>query len=382
MKIVYILKSYALKAGTERVMSEKMNYLVEHGYEVILVTYEQGEHPLAFPINSSIRHIDLNTRFFEIEKLSILRRIPLLQRMRRLFRTRLQTVLDEIHPDFVITTSYSLKILDIILLARTHACRIVESHAPCFTIRKSYIHRDKPLLYYALIFYDKWMLSKVSKADQLVVLTEGDAKEWKKYTTKITVIPNPITTFPDSVKQHDGTNKRIICVGRLHKEKRWDMVIDAFSQIAGEGSDWNLDIVGDGAERSNLLNQIQRYNLLDRISIKSSVSNIYAEYQNSDFCVLCSKYEGFGLVLIEAMSCGIPCISFRCKYGPENIIDDGKDGLLVEDGNVKELTEKMHWMMTHTKERLQMGLKARENVRRFKQIQVMSQWTDLFDKML
>ena len=187
MKIVYILKSYALKAGTERVMSEKMNYLVEHGYEVILVTYEQGEHPLAFPINSSIRHIDLNTRFFEIEKLSILRRIPLLQRMRRLFRTRLQTVLDEIHPDFVITTSYSLKILDIILLARTHACRIVESHAPCFTIRKSYIHRDKPLLYYALMFYDKWMLSKVSKADQLVVLTEGDAKEWKKYTTKIEI---------------------------------------------------------------------------------------------------------------------------------------------------------------------------------------------------
>lgn len=382
MKIVFVIKSFAMRAGTERVTSDKMNYLAEHGFEVTLVTYEQGEHPLAFPINSSIRHIDLNTRFFEIEKLGILRRFLLLQRMRRQFRTRLQTILDEIHPDVVIATSYSLKILDIILFARTHARRIIESHAPCFTIRRSYIHRDKPLLRYVLMIYDKWMLSKVAKADQLVVLTEGDAKEWKKYTTKITVIPNPITTFTDSVKQHDGTTKRVICVGRLHKEKRWNMVVDAFSQIAEECSDWNMAIVGDGAEKSNLLSQIQRYNLSDRITIKSSVSDIYAEYQESDFFVLSSKYEGFGLVLIEAMSCGIPCISYRCKYGPESIIDDGKDGLLVEDGNVKELAEKMYWMMTHTEERLQMGIKAREDVRRFKQITVMRQWTDLFDKLL
>lgn len=382
MKLVYIIKSFAMQAGTERVTSDKMNCWAEQGIEVTLITYEQGEHSHAFPLHSSIRHIDLNTRFFVIEKYGILKRIPLLYRMRKQFLSRLQNTLDEIQPDIVLATSYSLKMLDIILSVKTHARRIIESHAPCFTIQKSYIHRDNSLLHFILLFYDKWMLSKVAKADQLVALTEGDAKEWKKYTTKITIIPNPITTFPDSVKQHDGTNKRVICVGRLHKEKRWNLVIDAFAQIAKQCSGWKMVIVGFGEEKLNLLNQIQRYNLSDCIAINSSAPDVYAEYQNSEFSVLSSKYEGFGLVLIEAMSCGIPCVSFRCKYGPESIISDGKDGLLVEDGNVKELAEKMHWMMTHTEERLQMGIKARENVRRFKQIQVMRQWTDLFDKML
>ena len=371
-----------MQAGTERVTSDKMNYWAKQGHEVILITYEQGEHLHAFPLHPSIRHIDLNTRFFVIEKYGILRRVPLLYGIRKQFRSRLQNVMDEIQPDIVLATSYSLKMLDIILSVKTRACRIIESHAPCFTIQKSYIHRDNSLLHFVLMFYDKWMLSKVSKADQLVVLTEGDAKEWKKYTTKITVIPNPITSFPDNVKQHDGTNKRVICVGRLHKEKRWDLVIDAFAQIAKQCSDWKMVIVGFGEEKLNLLNQIQRYNLSDSIEINSSTPDVYEEYQNSEFSVLSSKHEGFGLVLIEAMSCGIPCVSFRCKYGPESIINDGKDGLLVEDGNVKELAEKMYWMMTHTGERLQMGLKARENVRRFKQILVMRQWTDLFDKLL
>ena len=129
------------------------------------------------------------------------------------------------------------------------------------------------------------------------------------------------------------------------------------------------------------LNKISQYGLGSRITILPSSSAIYQEYQNSEFCVMSSRYEGFGLVLVEAMSCGIPCVSFKCKYGPEDIIKDGEDGLLVENGNVKALSDKILWMINNTEQRLQMGRKARENVHRYHKDVIMSQWLLLFRKI-
>jgi hypothetical protein len=145
-EIVYVLKSLAVKAGTERVMSDKMNYLADHGYSVTLITYEQGDHSLAFPLHPSIRHIDLGTRFFLVEKYGYLKRFYMMAKMRHRFRNRLQTILNEIQPDILITTTYSIKLIDIILSVKTTACRLVESHVACYTVKKSFDYRNKPLL--------------------------------------------------------------------------------------------------------------------------------------------------------------------------------------------------------------------------------------------
>lgn len=221
-KIVYVMKSFAVKAGVERVMSDKMNYLAGQGYEVVMVTYEQGQHPDAFPLHPAIRHLDLGVPFFPIMKYGLLKRLPKIRRLRQLFKARLQALLDAEQPDVLIVSTCSIKLMDIVLSAKTRARKMIESHAPCYAVKKSVYYQDRPLLRMLAVLYDKWMLGQAAKADLLVTLTEGDAREWRSYIPRIEVIPNPVTKYPDAVKPHDGSGHRIICAGRLNKEKRFD----------------------------------------------------------------------------------------------------------------------------------------------------------------
>jgi glycosyltransferase involved in cell wall biosynthesis len=156
------------------------------------------------------------------------------------------------------------------------------------------------------------------------------------------------------------------------------MLIDAFAQIAHLCEGWTIVIYGDGNDKFSLLEKIRNLKLDGRIFICPPVDDIYNEYQHSDFFVLSSRFEGLPLVLGEAMACGIPCVAFRCKYGPEDIIDDGKNGLLVENGNIKDLGEKMLWMIEHKEERLCMGERARKDIKRLEKDPIMKIWLDLF----
>ena len=381
-KIVYVLKSLAVKAGTERVMSDKMNYLADHGYSVTLITYEQGDHSLAFPLHPSIRHIDLDTRFFLLNRCGYHKRLFLMLKMRRQLKNRLQTVLDEIEPDILITTTYSINLIGIILSVKTTACRLIESHVACYSVLKSFEYRDKVLLRPFATWYDKNIMSKMAKADCLIALTQGDAADWSRYISNVVVIPNPVTCISETIAPHEESLHRIICVGRLHEQKGFDMLIDAFALIANQCPEWIVDIFGDGSCRDALEDKIDRDHLRGRIHINKPTDHIYDEYQNSDFFVLSSRYEGFGLVLVEAMSCGIPCVAFRCKYGPEDIIEDGKNGLLAENGNVKDLAEKMLWMIKHREDRLLMGAQARKDVHKYELNAIMPQWHELFESLV
>lgn len=381
MKIVYILKSFAMKAGVERVMSDKLNWLAEQGYEVTMVTYEQGQHPHAFPLHSSIRFLDLGTCFYKIERYNMLKRIFMFFKLRRLFRSRLQALLNDVQPDVLVSTTYSIKLMDIILSMKTKAFRIVESHVACYSIKKIYDYRNRPTLRFFASLYDRWMLGRVVKADQMVVLTNGDANDWRNYASNVVVIPNPVTYYPERVLPHDVSGHRILCVGRLHEQKGFDMLVGAFALIAQQCKDWIIDIYGDGSDKAMLTEMIHQHNLDGRITINPPSTTIYDEYQNSDFLVLSSRYEGFPLVLNEAMSCGTPCVAFRCKYGPEDVIEDKKTGILVDNGKIQDLADKMLWMINHPKERLQMGQAARQAAARYEKSAIMQLWLELFSRI-
>ena len=381
MKIMYIIKSYALKAGVERVMGDKMNYLATHGYDVVLVTYEQGNHSLAFPLNPAVVCYSLDARFFRLSCYPIWKRPYYWCKMRRNFKYGLQSVVGREKPHVMITTTYSMKVLDIILGIKTTAHRIIESHVACFTIRKSYDLRNNALLYWVAKIYDKFVFEKIRRFELLVVLTAGDAADWKNYIDKVVIIPNPVTFFPKEVIPHDGSGRRIIAVGRLHEQKGFDRLIDAFAIVANTCLEWHLDIYGQGDDEKLLLDRIRNKKLEGRVRILPPSNQIYDEYQKSEFYVLSSRYEGYPLVLNEAMSCGIPCVAFRCQYGPEDAIEHQVNGLLVENDNINELAQQVLWMITHVKERLEMGNAARMAARRYLPETIMQKWINLFNTL-
>lgn len=381
MKIVFIIKSFAMKAGVERLMSDKMNFMAEQGHLITLITYEQGNHHLAFPLHNSVKHIDINTRFFSLKKYALPLRFLKILRMKRVFGKRLQAIIDDLQPEIIHTTTYTIHLANIILGLKTSAKKTIESQVCYESILKEMDFKGRIVLQMMARLYDHYILKSLNAFDAFFVLTKGDASQWKKYVDNIYCIPNPLTHYPEQIKSHDETHYRMICAGRLNSQKGFDLLISAFARISEDCPQWCIDIFGSGDDESFLRQCISEEGLEERIFIHPATDQIFEEFQNSDFFVFSSRFEGWGLVLVEAMSCGIPPVSFRCKYGPEEIITNGEDGLLVNDGDINDLGDKILWMISHSSERIEMGKKARISALRFKKESIVKQWLDIFQSL-
>ena len=378
MKILYLIKSFAIKAGTERVMNEKMNWLATHGYDVVLVTYEQGNHPFAFQLDHSIRHYDLGTRFFDLGRTNIISRFFKYFKRCGQFEKRLQKIVNQESPDILVATTYSGLLLNEILRIKTDACRLLESHSVYSTFLKAANYRNHIVLFALYSVYDRAFQKSVKGFDGMVTLTSADANMWKSYINHVNIIPNPISYIP-KIFPISSDNHRIICAGRLENEKGYDLLIEAFSLIASRCGDWHIDIFGDGGEKEKLRQMISAKCLEDKVRLCCPTSQIYREYMQSNMFVMSSRNEGFGLVLLEAMSCGLPCVSFDCPFGPAEIIENGENGLLARNGDVKHLSEQILWMIEHPIEREQMGRVARQSVLRYDKDVIMQKWVSLFN---
>lgn len=224
--------------------------------------------------------------------------------------------------------------------------------------------------------YDLYMLRQIKKFDRLVTLTEQDKKRWETIYPAATVIPNILTLYPN--EQARLESKSIISVGRLEAQKGYDLLIEAWRSVVIEHPDWKLYIYGDGSCKALLTEMIRAAKIETSFILHGADSNIYEKYLQHSFYVMSSRFEGFGLVLIEAMSCGLPCISFDCPSGPAEIIKDGEDGILVENGNIIKLSEAICCLIEHEEKRKELGCNARLNVLRFSQENIMLQWDALF----
>ena len=167
----------------------------------------------------------------------------------------------------------------------------------------------------------------------------------------------------------------MIAVGRLNHQKGHDLLLQAWQEVEARHEDWHLDIYGEGKERERLLRIIAGLQL-KRACIHDASADIYSEYLQSDFLVCSSRWESFGLVIIEAMSCGIPVVAFDCDNGPRNIITQSVDGFLVENSSVSDLTDKMLWLIEHSQERRMMGVEARKKSERFSIGRIFDQYVE------
>lgn len=380
-KIMYLLDSLAEPGGVERVLTDKMNYLVSNGFEITVVTYQQGNHPIIFPLHPNVKHIDTSTPFYTIYKYNRIRRIFKLTQIKKQFRRVLQKIINAEKPDVIIITTYGIPTCGIVTKLDTKAKLIVEAHAPKSMTIEGNIHSKNRIRRFIDIVYNEYQCRKVKQFDLLVLLTESSYHDWKSIAKKHIVIPNPVTYFPESISHNTTPLKRIIAAGRLHPQKGYDRLIEAYAMISNQCPEWHVDIFGIGDEKQYLIDLIKYKKMQNKIFIHPATPKIYEEYSRSDFFVLSSRFEGLPLVLIEAMSSGLPCLSFRCKYGPEDIIEDGKNGILVEDGNIQQLAEKILWMCNHEKERNIMGIQARKTSEKYKKENIMPKWINLFNTL-
>lgn len=160
------------------------------------------------------------------------------------------------------------------------------------------------------------------------------------------------------------------------------MLAEAWVSVHTKHPDWTLTIYGSGRIDQKTNSIIKQYHMEDSFLIVQPVKNIIDKYLESSIYVMSSRFEGFGMVLAEAMACGVPCISFDCPYGPSDIIKDGEDGLLVANANIEQLAQKICHLIEHDDERSRMGTKAKENIKRYSRETIMEKWAKLFDQLL
>ena len=377
-KIMYVFSELTTKGGTDKVLTDKANYLSEHGYDITIVTESQMGRAPVFPLSSKVKLIDIGLDFNKQYAQSFFHRAITYYSYIYLYKRKLQNILNQERPDIVITTMG--RSLDFVTKLKDHSIKIGEAHTTKKHLRSLHLMENKGLIY-------KWIanhirrkqIANAKKLSALVLLTPEDAKDWAD-VTKTYVIPNSIHSFPKETATL--TNKQAIIVGRYNDAKGYEYLIEAWDIVHKKHPDWIIQIYGSGELHDDVKRWIHEKNLEGSMIMNEPTDRIMEKYLESSICVVSSRYEGFSMAIVEAMASGVPCVSFDCPFGPHNIIRDGEDGILVEHLNSKALGESICKVIEDENLRKRLGTNAKKNIQRFSQNTIMQQWQDLFHSLI
>jgi len=378
LKIVYCTPALYMAGGVERVLTLKANYMADVlGYNITIILTEGKDKPLFYPLSRKIKVINLDVDFEALWTCSFFKKIFVYLQKQRIFKKRLTEELIRLKAD--ITVSLLRREINFINDIQDGSRKIGELHVNRANYRNfeagdtNFIKR---------LFAKYWMhnlVSHLKRLDRFVVLTEEDKASWTELSN-VEVIPDPLAFDIDQVSPL--SNKRVIAVGRYVYQKGFDLLLHAWKLIEQQHPDWELAIYGMG-ERMPYEQLIDKLKIdRNRCHLNGSTSDIKAEYLNSSLFVFSSRFEGFGMVLIEAMACGLPVISYDCPCGPKDIVRHNEDGLLVPSGSIGSLAKAMGKMMCDVNLRQQMAKAAVKNVQRYKLDSVCQHWHSLFESIV
>ena|SRR5690606_29839939 len=374
MKIAYCILGTFNSGGMERVLANKTNYLAKLGHDISIITTDQKNRKPYFDLHASIKQIDLGINYTENNSSGLLKKIFDYPRKQALHKKLLAEKLSEIKPDICV----SLFDHEVGLLPDMNdgSKKIVEIH---FSRFKRLQYGRKGL--WKLI--DKYRSNKdlrtVQKFDKFVVLTQEDKSYWGDLPN-IVVIPNA-NSFPVA-QRSQLDSKNVIAVGRYDYQKRFEDLVDVWKLVHQEEPDWKLNIFGKGPERENLQNQINKLGLEDTLILKEPVRDIDKQYLSSSMIAMTSRYEGLPMALLEGQASGLPLISYTCKCGPKDIIQEGKNGYLLEEGDKVGMANKILTLIRDPELRDSMGQQAFEMSNNFSEAMVMEKWIQLFNDSL
>lgn len=372
MKILYVNDALAIWGGLERILVEKVNELSSrYCFEVYVLTVSQGHHPMPFLLCSEVIHRDLNIQFHRQYQARGLRRFWLRYKLNRTFRRRLKEQICDIYPDVIVSMRWGL--VRPLVRLRSNIPIVYEAHTLCFESSYQHLNMIKRCLY-------KRDIHSIKSVQTVVSLTEGDAMEWKRINSNVIVIPN-VVNLNTSGCYSDCQSKSVIYVGRYDEQKDMSSLLSIWEIVHHKHPDWQLHIYGGyGDEKNKILARISQLNI--NLCVHEPIANIIDKYIESSIFVLTSIYEPFGLVLPEAMSCGLPVVAFDCPYGPADIITDGKDGFLIKNRDLTEFANKVCLLIDNLELRKAMGQAGIQSSQRYGASLIMPKWKDLFEQLI
>ena len=364
MRLLYTFRSLAVWGGIERVLVDKMNYFANMcGYDVYMLTTDQGDHIVPYHLEDHVHLEDLGIQFHMQYRYSGFRRLWDRWQRIRLFKKRLSERIRVIHPDVIVCTTadpvYS------IAKVKGEIPLVVESHSICSRTMGGNTIRQRLVA--------KLLLRGLKLSTCIVALTENDAIEWRKYHPHVEVLPNIVHLNEGKIASLE--NKRVIWVGRFENQKRPLDMIKIWQIVYPKFPEWHLDIYGEGEQRQELEDVAMTLNM--NIHIHQPTELIFDAYRKSSILVSTSLFEPFGLVMPEAMSCGLPVVAYNCPYGPAEIIKDGYDGFLIGNDDKTVFVDRLCLLMGDKTLRQCMGQSAASFAQRYSAQHIMPRWQDL-----
>jgi GalNAc-alpha-(1->4)-GalNAc-alpha-(1->3)-diNAcBac-PP-undecaprenol alpha-1,4-N-acetyl-D-galactosaminyltransferase len=365
MKLTLVSSSLNV-GGAERVMSIVANYWAAQGWQITILTFDDGGSPPFYDLDCRIDLQPLGIRSqdgfrFSVSSVSYnLRRIQVLK----------QAIVAS-QPDLVISFVNTTNILTLLACRGLKVKTIVSEHVhPTF----SQLNKITQLL----------QQSTYQQADLVTVQTHAALSFFPTDRYKTFVIPNPVV-LPRSEpiqSQLYTDDRHLLAIGKLIPQKGFDLAIKAFAQVAQKYPEWTLTILGEGDLRSELEKLCLELDIEDRVFMPGVVKNIDAHLRKADIFILPSRFEGFPITLCEAMACGVPVIASNCLSGPREIIHDGIDGMLVAPENVSALVTGLNQLMSDPGKRQYLSHHAPKVLDRFGIEPVMTIWHRAIEQVL
>ena len=373
LRVLLVINGLNNGAGTERVCSMIANGLSEAGHEIVLGSIEPSDKPF-FPLNKNIKIVDfprpnlgrLSVSAYKIKNFwNTIYRIrnklydtpSTAYRIRKLIKKeQIDTVIavDILRMQVVLPAIIGLRIN---LIAWEHFNFNVNQWGNIAKMRQR----------------------AARYCDAVVTLTERDKECWLRGTnhkSQIITIANPC---PFPVQEYVKKNtKTVLAVGRLTHEKGYDMLLEAWVQVTKVMPDWRLKIVGEGRARDTLTEFIKKNHLTDSVELVGNTDDVGQYYQQAEILCLSSRFEGFGMVLIEALAFGLPIVSFDCDFGPVEILED-TGSILVAQNDILQLSASLIALMSNEQQRRTIGLRGKEKAEIYQPKNIINQWIALLE---
>ena len=392
MKLLYFTIQINMLGGLAKIVIEKINWLVAHGYDVTLCNIERIDVVLAYPIDPRVKLVrgDIST-------------VPggALTRLKGVLGAvkRTREIIEQERPDVIVNAHCPL-VTWIIPWVSGKIPTIIEMHQS----RQGLEVFNQQFMGAFSRWLHRWSIRWIyGKYDRFVVLTNGDREAWN--LRNCVVIPNfssisahtekkAHTELTDSTdfktnnyKESDKISEssvssvrnkhQIIMLARLMPQKRIDLMIEVWATLAKDFPNWQVKVLGDGMLKEELVQKVERLGVKDSFFMPGGVKDVTSELENSDILCLTSEYEGFGIVLIEAMLKGIPVMAFE-YVGVHDIIENGVDGYVVPFGDVDAYADRLRDLMISEDLREMFRTRALESVKKFDKERAMNMWVEQF----